>query len=250
MEYITSFKLWALHSSVYTYPYDSKRSYSKTLVKSIHLSNSRERTLKYMRAIDESLDTVWPIKNLCLSRTCSKASIRWWLRRKLLRERLFFFFFFFTMYKLFQAGRGFSLNYYLYYIYKCRLHYKHAKYLRENVITSVCRLIIVWHYFHYFYKDIECQTFSLLADYVIRYVLTIEILYISKISMIFLCDKSGAIGKKSKRSKRHRLWNFFLVEFMENLNIDLLHEKSINIIHRWDEFRRTMSVFFFFLHSR
>lgn len=92
MEYITSFKLWALHSSVYTYPYDSKRSYSKTLVKSIHLSNSRERTMKYMRAIDESLDTVWPIKNLCLSRTCSKASIRWWLRRKLLRERLFFSF--------------------------------------------------------------------------------------------------------------------------------------------------------------
>lgn len=53
-----------------------------------------------------------------------------------------------------------------------------------------------WHYFHYFYKDIECQTFSLLADYVIHYVLTIEILYISKISMIFLCDKSGVIGKK------------------------------------------------------
>lgn len=111
----------------------------KTLVKSIlvHLSNSRERTMKYMRAIDESLDTVWPIKNLYLSRTCSKASIRWWLRRKLLRERrkrtiFFFFFFFFMMYKLFQAGRGFSLNYYLYYIYKYRLHYKHAKYLRET----------------------------------------------------------------------------------------------------------------------
>lgn len=122
MEYITFFKLWALHSSVYTYPYDSKRSHLKTLLKSmlVHLSNSRERTMKYMRAIEESLDTVWPIKNLCLSRAYSKASIRWWLRRKLLRERrkrtiFFFFFFFFTMYKLFQAGRGFSLN--LYYIY-------------------------------------------------------------------------------------------------------------------------------------
>lgn len=110
-------------------------------------------------------------------------------------NHLFFFFFFFTMYKLFQAGRDFSLNYYLYYIYKYRLHYNTLntweKRDHEHVSTDYR-----WHYFYYFYKDVECQTFSLLADYVICYVLTIEILYISKISMIFLCDKSGAIGKK------------------------------------------------------
>lgn len=174
----------------------------KTLVKSIlvHLSNSRERTMKYMRAIDESLDTVWPIKNLHLSRTCSKASIRWWLRRKLLRERwkrTIFFFSFSFLRCTNSSRREEALVWIIIYITYISIVYiintlnTWEKRDHEHVSTDYR-----WHYFYYFYKDVECQTFSLLADYVICYVLTIEILYISKISMIFLCDKSGAIGKK------------------------------------------------------
>lgn len=154
--------------------------------------------MKYMRAIDESLDTVWPIKNLYLSRTCSKASIRWWLRRKLLRERRTIFFFSFSFLRCTNSSRREeALVWIIIYITYISIVYiintlnTWEKRDHEHVSTDYR-----WHYFYYFYKDVECQTFSLLADYVICYVLTIEILYISKISMIFLCDKSGAIGKK------------------------------------------------------
>lgn len=58
-------------------------------------------------------------------------------------------------------------------------------------------------------------------------------IYISKISMIFLCDKSGAIGKKvnAQRDIDYGIC-FSSYEFMENLNIDLLHEKSRNLTRR------------------
>lgn len=51
--------------------------------------------------------------------------------------------------------------------------------------------------------------------------------------MIFLCDKSGAIGKKvnAQRDIDYGIC-FSSYEFMENLNIDLLHEKSTNLTRR------------------